>query len=235
MNTDALISLASAAVSAIAAAGSWRAALKANNAAGQLAAIERHRRRGELTPQFTITATIWATSPDTADLRVILSGPDELDWLDPVTIRIMDERWKDHGIRTLAGGPTPEQVAKIVYGPWEFNPGASAQVISNRETHPRRYERSTGQDWDLLGLQPARPPTWASSVTPQQWLQLFAGQPIRLLLTCHHGDYTWFLPYDVHPVKEDQGQPALEETQEQAAVPAAAQIPQIETQHSDSN
>jgi hypothetical protein len=212
VNTDAVISLAAAAVSAVAAAGSWFAARKANSAAGQLGAIERHRRRGELTPQFTITATIRETSPDTADLRVILSGPDELEWLDPVTIRILDERWRDHGTSTLAGGPTPEQVAKIVYGPWEFNPGASAQVVSNRETVPRRYERSR-RDWDLLALQPARPPAWASSVTPQQWLQQFAGQPIRLLLSCQHGEYTWHLPHDVYPVKEDQGQPALE-TQE---------------------
>jgi hypothetical protein len=227
VNTDALISLAAAAVSAIAAAGSWFAALKANSAAGKLSAIEGHRRRGELTPQFTITATTRATAPDTADLRVVLSGPDELDWLDPVTIRILDERWRDHGTSTIAGSPTPEQVAKVLYGPWEFNPGASAQVISNRETRPRRYERSTGQDWDFLVLQPARPPAWAGSVSPQQWLEQFAGQPIRLLLTCHHGDYTWSLPYDVFPVKEDQGASALE-TQEQAAAPAADQAPQIE-------
>jgi hypothetical protein len=113
------------------------------------------------------------------------------------TTRILDERWQDHAARLTAGGPSAEEIAKHVWGPWEFNTGASAQVADNQTTHGRSYSRSTGQDWDRLSLVPSAPPYWASGMTTQQWLLRHDGQPIRLMISCRLGEYRWELPYDV--------------------------------------
>jgi hypothetical protein len=36
------------------------------------------------------------------------------------------------------------QGAPLVWGPWEYNTGASAQVASNRVTKPRAYSLASG-------------------------------------------------------------------------------------------
>jgi hypothetical protein len=185
--TVLLLGVLIAAIAAVAAVGSWRAA-------ALLTRIESQRRYSELTPQFEITAT--ATGGH-ADLRVVLRGPDGLAGLDEVGIQILDERWKDHGVSVTAGGPSAEDLAKHVFGPWEFNTGASAQVAGNRATRPRAYSRKTGKDWDFLSLVPSAPPYWASGMTQQQWLRQYDGQPIRLMVSCRLGEYRWELPYDV--------------------------------------
>jgi hypothetical protein len=179
-----------AATGSAAGIGAWRAAVI-------LAQIERQRRRSELTPQFEITCTVGAEAAGHADLRVILRGPDVLDTLDEVVIRILDERWKDHGARLTPGGPSAGDIAKHVWGPWEFNTGASDQVADNQTTHARPYSRNTGQDWDCFSPVPSAPPYWASGMTTQQWLRQYDGQSVRLMINCRLGDYRWELPYDV--------------------------------------
>jgi hypothetical protein len=125
-----------------------------------------------------------------------LCGPDTLDTLDEVTIRILDERWQDHGGRLTPGGPSADDIAKHIWGPWEFNTGASAQVADNRTAISRPYSRTSGKDWDHLSLIPTTPPYWAS-MTQQQWLRRTDGQPLRLLISCRLADYVWKLTYDV--------------------------------------
>jgi hypothetical protein len=192
--TDLVLGLLIAAVAAGAGTGSWRAAVI-------LARIEEQRRRAELTPDFEITA---ATTGGRAELRIILRDPDTLDRLDEVVVRILDERWNDHGGRLTPGGPSAEDIAKHVWGPWEFNTGASAQVVDNRTTAPRSYSRETGNDWDRLGLIPTAPPFWAA-MTQQQWLRKQDGEPVRLLLSCRLGEYRWDLPYDAHVAPQRSG------------------------------
>ena len=171
--TGLILGLLIAATGSAAGIGAWRAAVI-------LARIERQRRRSELTPQFEIICTVKADAACAhADLHVILRGPDTLDRLDEVIIRILDERWQDHGARLTPAGPSAEDIAKHVWGPWEFNTGASAQVADNQTTLARP-SRSTGQDWDRLSLIPSAPPYWASGMTTQQWLRRHDEQPIRL-------------------------------------------------------
>jgi hypothetical protein len=184
-----------AAVTALSGIGSWRAA-------AILARIEEARRRSELTPDFEITGKDHGGQ---ADLFIILRGPNTLDRLDEVVVRILDERWKDHGASQIAGGPSPEDIAKHVWGPWEFNTGASAQVADNRTTWTRAYSRETGKDWDKLGLIVTAPPYWATGMTPQQWMRQHDGEPVRLLLSCRLGDHRWELPYDVQIVPRRTG------------------------------
>ena len=197
MSTAVLIlGLGLAGVGSVGSFGAWRAAVI-------LSRIERQRRRAELTPQFEITCTVDADAAGHAELRVILRGPDTLDGLDEVTIRILDERWLDHGARLTPGGPSAEDIAKHIWGSWEFNPGASAQVADNRTTLPQTYSRTTGKDWDRLSLIPTTPPHW-SSMTQRQWLRRTDGHPLRLMISCRLADYQWELPYDV-PVKVNPG------------------------------
>ena len=112
----AIISATAAVAAAIAALGSWKAARKANDTAGQMASIEHQRRHQELTPDFDITLTVRDTAADSADLRVALK-PGTLLRLDQVWVTILDEAGKDHWTRGLPDGVTQEEAEMFVWGP----------------------------------------------------------------------------------------------------------------------
>lgn len=101
------------------------------------------------------------------------------------------------------GDVTPEEARAFVWGPWEFNSGASEQVLSNRETRPRPYSRESGRNWDKLGLVPTRPGRWMEGTTGEAWRRPYRDQPVRLLLTCRRkGEEPWVVQRDVkveHP------------------------------------
>ena len=163
----ALGEVAAPIAAAAAAIGSWWAATRSNQTTRGLAAIERDRRHDELTPDFEVTCTTWDGSPDQAFLSVTLL-PGKLERLDAVTITILDEAGQLHWGR----GPlpvTPEQAAAFVWGPWEFNTGASEQVVSNRQTVAQPYSLVTGRSWDRLALTRTRPGHWMTGTTPDQW------------------------------------------------------------------
>ena len=185
-----------AAVAAVAGVGSWRASAKANQTGGGLAAIERGRRHDEVTPEFEITCRERGTSGDSADMRVSLKRG-KLEDLDEVTITILDESGRDHWGRGLPDRFTKETEA-FVWGPWEFNTGASAQVVSNRTTRARPYSHVTGRNWDLLSMTRTRPGSWMTGTSQEDWRKQTADQPIRLLVTCRRGGYEpWLVPYEI--------------------------------------
>ena len=191
----AIIGAVAAVAAAIAAMGSWKAAAKSNETAASMAAIERDRRHEELTPEFTVTGQARGTSGDSADMRVTLTGG--IDRLDAVTVTILDDANQDHWAHGLPGGLSQEDAEAFVWGPWEFNTGASAQVDSNRTTKRRPYDRVSGRNWDLLSLHATRPGTWMS-MSQEDWVRQYLNQPLRLLITCHRDGYEpWPLPYEV--------------------------------------
>ena len=164
----------------------------------RVSAIEQDRRHEELMPQFEITCTVRETANDSADLRVSLTGGG-LEHLDEVVITILDEAGRDHWTRGLPDGVTQEQAETFVWGPWEFNTGASAQVVSNRETVPRTYSRVSGKNWDLLSLIPTRPGYWMTGTSQDDWRKQYRDHPVRLLITCRREGYEpWFVQRDVH-------------------------------------
>lgn len=148
-------SVGAAVVAAWAARQSKNSAQEANAAAAALAAIERDRRRDELTPEFEITCTARDPDVDSATLFVKLT-PGRLEALDEVTITILDETGADHWAHGLPDGLTQEEAEAFVWGPWEFNTGASKQVVSNRTTVTRPYSLVTGKNWDVP-VEPALP------------------------------------------------------------------------------
>jgi hypothetical protein len=154
--TIAVLSLLAAIGSAVAAFGAWRSASQSNATATQLARIEQARRHQELTPQFAIACRPIQSAPGFADLTVELVGG--IGHLDEVTITILDESGQDHRGRGLPDGVSQEEFDACVWGPWDFNVGASEQVLSNRQTRRHPYTLATGRNepWNLLReVQPA--------------------------------------------------------------------------------
>lgn len=120
-----------------------------------------------------------------------------LDSLDEVTITIQDEKGSDHWRYGLPEG-FKEEAAAFVWGPWEFNTGASQQVSSNGTTKPRAYSHVTGSNWDRLSMHRTRPGNWMTGTSKEAWRQQVGDQPIRLLITCRREGYEpWLLPYEV--------------------------------------
>jgi hypothetical protein len=170
---------------------------------GKATAIEDDRRHNELTPVFEASCEIGNTGGygdlgDSATLKITLSGG-TVD-LDEVVITIQDEIGTDHWGRGLPDGVTRQQAEAFVWGPWEFDTNPSAQVASNRQTRPRAYSLTTGNNWDVLTLAATRPGPWVTGITLNKWTTDRRQQPVRLLLTCRRdGHKSWLVPLEVRP------------------------------------
>lgn len=200
----AIIGVAAAVAAAIAALGSWNAARKANQTAGSVDAIERDRRHDELTPVFNVTCTVRAGDADSADMRVTLIGG-RLERHAAVTVTIVDDDGTDCWEHGLPDGVTQDEAAAFVCGPWEFNTAASTQVVSNRESRSRAYDRVTGHNWDPLPLTRTRPGRWMTTTDQAAWNKKWTGKPLRLLLTCKCEGYEpWIIPENVE-IAQDRG------------------------------
>jgi hypothetical protein len=192
----AIIGAIAAAAAAIAATGSWIAARKANETTAAVAAIERDRRHDELTPVFDFKCTARDAAPELADLRVELVGG-RLERHAAVTVTILDESEQEDWTHGLPEGLTQDEAEAFVWGPWEFNTGASDQVVSNRQSKARPYSRVSGKNWVLLPLTATRPGKWMS-LSQDEWRKKWKGEPVRLLVTCICDGYEpWFIRQDV--------------------------------------
>jgi hypothetical protein len=161
-------------------------------------AIESDRRHGELTPVFEARCEVTGGLEDSATLKIALTGG--VDALDEVVITIQNESGTDHWGRGLPPGITQEQAEAFVWGPWEFDTGASAQVVSNRQTRPRPYSLLSGKNWDVPALAATRPGPWMTGTTPDKWRKDRRQHPVRLLITCRReGHSPWFVPLEVKP------------------------------------
>jgi hypothetical protein len=202
----AVMVIAAFVVSVVATAASvaaiWYARLSARSssasaaAAGTTAALDSQRRHAELTPQFEITCTAGINGiSDHGELHLSLAGPASLDRLDEVTISILNEAGADHWAHGMPATVSEEEARQFVWGPWEFNTGASAQVVDNRTTRPRSYSRSDGKNWDRLSINRTRPGHWMS-MDAEQWQRQREG-PIRLKITCQRAGERWSVLHEV--------------------------------------
>jgi hypothetical protein len=193
MNIAALVvSIVSALAAVVAvwyACRSDRSSARSAAAAATTAALDVQRRNAELTPRFRITCG--PANPGSPDLRlrVFLSGPPELERLDELTVTIRDDHpWRAQGT-PLVGGPTPEQVAAQIWGPYRFIPhtGPGADPVrgipgadGTGRTTPTRG-MPVGEELPFF-LEPTRPPSWSSQ--PQENRQKERGTVVRLRLDC---------------------------------------------------
>jgi hypothetical protein len=165
---------------------------------GQATAIESDRRHDELTPVFEASCEITGDPGDSAMLKITLAGG--MDALDEVVITIRDESGIDHWGRGLPPGVTQEKAEAFVWGPWEFDTNAGAQVVSNRQTRPRPYSLLNGKDWGVVALAATKPGSWMTGTGLDKWRKDRRQQPIRLLVTCRReGHNPWFVPLEVRP------------------------------------
>jgi hypothetical protein len=167
------------------AAASERSAI----ASEKRAALEGQRRQAEMTPRFRVT--IESANEGVEDLRltVFLAGPPELGRLDSLTVKIRDDHpWRAEGLR-LAGGPSPEQVAAQIWGPYRFIPGTGPGASPSG---PIRGADATGRATPTGGLpvgeslpfflEPTMPPSWSQQ--PVENWRRERGTVLRLQLDC---------------------------------------------------
>ncbi len=184
------------AVAAIAAVGAWWAARSSSQASAAMTAIERRRWHADLTPRFEVGCRV--TSGERAELRVALVGPAGLDRLDRVTVRIRDDL--PGRAPVTSGGPTAEEIARQVWGPYRFVPGVDGADRTGRCV--ASFGLLLG-DWRPLALERTQAPTW--SAEPAGWRRQYDDHPVRLTLMCvREGDERWTVPLEV---QVDQGAP----------------------------
>ncbi len=188
-----IVATSAAVLGAVATLGAWMAARAANQTGKSLAGIERHRWHADLTPQFEVTAR--ASGDATAVLRVELVGPPGLDRLDQVAVSIRDD------IRgrapVTAGGPTAEQIAAQVWGPYRFAAGADGADPRGRAV--ASFDLLLG-DWRPLALERTLPPMWTASSSGggHRWRQQYDGKPVRITVHCRReGHGPWTVPLEI--------------------------------------
>ena len=200
--TIAILGVVATLIAAGAAVGSWRAALASNKTGSRLAEIEHSRRHTELTPQFAITITQAAGNDDNAIIHFELIGPPGLGSLDEIRASIRDDTPDRLIGQPLAGGPTKEQIAEQVWGPYTFSPRVNGAPQSGRSVEPfslRMGDRTRRQ------LSRSAPPLWAGSSRHEWWGHEVKGQPVRLALECQkEGWELWTVVYviDIAPPAE---------------------------------
>lgn len=185
-----VVTLGATMIAAIAARQSNKSSGKANETAASLADIEQDRRHSELTPRFRVRVEPWTAGNDQdLRLRIMLTGPTGLDRIDGLTVKIRDDHFRRGEGTARAGGPSREEIKQQIWGPYRFRPGTGPDEARADDTG-----RVTVYDADLpIGeelpyfLERTRPPTWATSMSQQQWNEQ-RGPVIRIVLEARHNE-----------------------------------------------
>lgn len=139
-------------------------------------------------------------------LVIFLSGPLELKRLDGLDIVIRDDHpWRGQGT-PVAGGPTPEQVAKQIWGLYRFVPGTGPGADPVRGIPGADPTGRTAPTGGLpvgeelpFTMELNRPPSW-SGWDLDGWRRA-VGPLLRLRLECHRDGWApWILPCEMQIV-----------------------------------
>ncbi|WEO92651.1 hypothetical protein A6P39_000045 [Streptomyces sp. FXJ1.172] len=133
---DTSIAAASAAFSGLAAFGAWKASRQANGTAASVAQIERDRWHNALTPQLRLKL-----EQSDGLLYVRFDGPAQLGRLS-IRLIIRDD-FDRTGVPGLAGGPTPDEIAQVVWGPTGSGPESTAPTNSVGPSRRSRWKQVT--------------------------------------------------------------------------------------------
>jgi hypothetical protein len=195
-----LVALGATAIAAIAARQSNKSSSKANQTAGALAGIEQDRRHSELTPRFRVRVEPWTPGSDQdLRLRVMLTGPTGLERIDSLTVMIRNDHFRRGEGTLTVGGPISEEIKAQVWGPYRFGPGTGPdEFLADADGRVTAYEAELpiGEELPYF-LERTRPPTWATSMTQEQWNEQ-RGPVIRIVLEAGHADHgRWILPCEI--------------------------------------
>jgi hypothetical protein len=117
-------------------------------------------------------------------------------------VRIRDDHpWRAEGT-PLAGGPTREEVAAQIWGPYRFlpgtRPGASAGSDVGAADATGRVTPTGGMpvgEGLPFFVVPTSPPQWSQQ--PREHWRREQGTVVRLQLECSRGGESWSLPCEV--------------------------------------
>lgn len=188
-----IATFSTAALSAVAAAGAWRAAHRSAKTAKTVARIEQDRWHAELLPKFQIS--IERGEADRATLSVRLVGPLPLCHLDEIRMEIVQSDDMSR-IARLPGSPSQEELDAQVWGPLRFTHGADGADINGKTVDPFNLEVGTGRPFSI---ERTRPPHWQQgNDRDARWRDQWLNTPMRLVLTCRRAGFTnWVVPCEV--------------------------------------
>jgi hypothetical protein len=123
---------------------------------------------------------------------VALVGPSGLDQLDRILVSVRDDI---RGRKPItAGGPTPEEIGRQVWGPYRFTPGVDGAERDGRQVI--LLDLRLG-DQQPFAMERTRPPSWDNDTTGAWWRR-YAEQPLWLTLGCYRKGYElWTVPLRV--------------------------------------
>jgi hypothetical protein len=191
--TDTSIAAASAALSGVAAFAAWRASKEANHTASSVAQIERDRWHNDLTPRLRL----WMGSENQqrgSHMYIRFEGPASRGRLQ-VRFVVRDDRDHSQDVE-LAGGPTAETRAQVIWGPYRFRPGIDRADQLGRTSGTILLEAT---DHTRLAVDPSVRPDWYEGQDGEvRWRRDYGSLPMRLWVECEApGHRPWRLPADV--------------------------------------
>lgn len=193
LNTSlAVLSTVGTVFSAAAAGAALFAARRANGTADSVARIERDRWHTDLTPRLHLEIQ----QEPQLRLAVRFDGPAGLRVLNRLVLTIRDDRDRSRD-NQLAGAATPEQMAAIIWGPYQFRPRMQGVDETGRVAEVAGLHLD---DTWLFALDPSTKASWYEGPEgSQRWHDQYNGTPLRLWAECHAaGHQPWTLPCTVN-------------------------------------
>lgn len=170
----------------------YRATRNAADSASTLTKIEGRRLWADLIPQFRVS--LQPQTDTYALLEVELVGPPMLDHLDDIRLSIRDD-YHARGASQIAGGPSAEEVANHVWGPYRFKRDSDGASENGRTVAPFSLPLGEGTKF---ALDRQIPPLWNTSGTEASWRREYERKPVRLMLKCkREGFEPWSVPIEV--------------------------------------
>ncbi|QGV79983.1 hypothetical protein [Streptomyces ficellus] len=184
---DTGIAAAAALFSGVAAMAAYKTAKEANRTSASVAQIERDRWHKEMTPQVEVR---FDDSRGYPELLVQFLGPAPLMRIE-AALRIRDD--KERSGSQIGGGPTAQQVADVIWGPYRFRPGVDGADALGRAVAPVALLH---HGHTRFALEPTLAPSWYAST--QTWRAEHDGKQLRLWVQCSaEGHKPWLLSADV--------------------------------------
>ncbi|MFJ6501607.1 hypothetical protein OG280_41000 (plasmid) [Streptomyces virginiae] len=167
-----------------------RTAELAYRTAESVARIERDRWHSDLTPKIAFRLT---KERGHQELLVKYTGPSSLGTLTSLTLRVRDDRDRSND-PVLGGGPTAEERALTIYGPYRFRHSTDGADETGRSVEP--ISLPPGEVY-RLAMDPTMPPRYYGQGT-EHWQRERHDSDLRLWVDCHvDGHKPWTLTADV--------------------------------------